>query len=1711
MFGIRFGLKESLSTMSDASATNPVSTGGGGTFFEQHVDALFLALLLVRAPLPILKDSEVEEVHLQAEHLGWKTDDVVVVAVRPDGVRRRLAVQVKRQFRISDKDETCRNAFGDFWSDFKGSEFDSATDRLALVTLRGTNALLDGLGSLLDCARASADSADFMRRLEVDKFLSKKAIGYATIIRQILDEAVEAPTDEHFWSFLCVLHIVSFDLCTSSAQNEAWIKALLAATATGGDAHVKADSSWRELLELVAAGMPTAASYLYADLPESLRNRHGPIDTRSTEVVRALSDHSSVTLDGIKTTIGARVEIARDASTTQVLEALNENQIVVISAPAGLGKSVVAKKCMQLLDRDFYCLAFRAEEFAVSHIDQTLQQSQVSANGSELLGILAGQGRKLVLVESVERLLEASVRDSFADLLNLAKRDRSLGLLITCRDYSLETVSASLLGQSGLAFAVTKVQPLVDEELEQTVSALPHLSNALHDQDLKALLRSPYLLDKAAGMDWSDAEGLPTNEREFRRRCWGEVIRRNAAAAGGLPDRRERVFEEVALRRARQLRPFVDIEDLDPGALNSLRSDGLIVTSPEATSLIAPSHDVLEDWANIHWLGQRWILHERSAGPLSADIGGYPAVRRAYRIWFTELLRNDVGAATDFVMAVFRDWSLPAYFRDDTLVCTLQSPSARAFLERHREALFDGGGESLVRVIHLMRVACKASPWWLRDGARVPSQMLVASGEAWPAVLELVLGGLGALLPGRIPVLLGLVEDFTNSIDWRDPEPKGFEEAAKIGFRLLGYLTGYHMDDMRKRTLKAIAKVPRGDEIAFVALINQAIADEDRDRIADEASEVLLSGIDGWTSCRYVPNEIIRLATSRTLLTEEVLDPDDWRRADSTMIEPYFGIRENTHFDAYPASSIRGVFLPLLRYHPLHGAGFIIDLLNHAGTWYGEHRWRHGRLEPAVQITIEVPGESPITQWANARLWGLYRGHQVGPYVLQSALMALEAWLLEICDLEGADVESWLLKILRESNNVMATSVVASFCNAHPEKAGRAGLALLSSRELIRLDRVRAVQERSHSAMSGIFPTFGINQIYENERKKSDAMVHRRYDLEALAVRLQLTEARENVFEIIDRHRRALPPVEEQSEEDRLWRLALHRMDVRGFRVLDETSAERPEPSDGNTSEIEETEERRIVLAPGEIEPDVQNLIDQHAPIAAQQERELLLLNWGNAAWQNRGASQRDNADWESFLTRARTRDAEPEPEEHLRGGPGLIAAVCARDHWDEMGLEDQAWCIEKLVREVERDCDTEDDIARHGRGAYHPDRHAAYVLPGLLSRGVSRAQSGRIIEAIAKALTHSVEEVALYAAEGIGTASNGEQRAFSEACIAAIAWRAQFISDRLAEERERPFAERVSPSHIIREAVPAVRAAIVAQDHDPRTELDRLNISDWPGTQAAGIILQILGHALGSALAIPFHLRIATSIAEDWDQELDNPSGRSQRHFNFSHQSLQRLAYFVLSIEQEQALQVCRPFIAAVATHPSEVKDFVRNLVVEADQRGEDDPFWPVWQAFADALAAAPWIDQLDSRYDSGKELVSAIFLANYWKEEVRDWHRLEGQGHRVDEFAAQFRGSAVVFDAYCQFLYDIGETSLPKAFVLLADSLTAGDATGMLSHQNSVFLLESLLRRHVYAEPYRLKSDRAVRAAVIYLLDQLVEAGSSAAYRMRDDFVTPLSGLVN
>jgi hypothetical protein len=111
-----------MDSLSQKRVSSPISTGGEGVFFEQHVAAYWLAQLLVRSIPPILTDRGVTEVHLQTEHLGFNTDDFLIVCAKAGAPAARLVGQVKRSFTISAADEECKKAIGDFWKDFKKAD-----------------------------------------------------------------------------------------------------------------------------------------------------------------------------------------------------------------------------------------------------------------------------------------------------------------------------------------------------------------------------------------------------------------------------------------------------------------------------------------------------------------------------------------------------------------------------------------------------------------------------------------------------------------------------------------------------------------------------------------------------------------------------------------------------------------------------------------------------------------------------------------------------------------------------------------------------------------------------------------------------------------------------------------------------------------------------------------------------------------------------------------------------------------------------------------------------------------------------------------------------------------------------------------------------------------------------------------------------------------------------------------------------------------------------------------------------------------------------------------------------------------------------------------------------------------------------------------------------------------------------------------------------
>ncbi len=1682
-----------MSKKKEPRTSSPAATGQAGAFFEQHVDAAWLSLLLVGGLPPILIDTQVCKVSFQTSHLGWKTDDVLILGKTGDNKTRKLIAQVKRTLTVSRTNEDCCKTFGALWSDFNSANFDQSTDRLCITVLRGTNTLLAHLAGLFDCALNSNSVEDFEHRFTKDGLLHAIAKKHVKEIRDILEADGTPIANDAFWKFLRCLSILSFDLNTSTRQTEASIKSLLAQTAGGPDQIGAAKATWESLLAIVSSAMPGAREFTRDDLPHELRERHSTIAGSDYVALRTLREHSETILRGITGTIGGKASLAREAIINNTKDLIEDTQILVLSGPAGYGKSNVAKAILEQVGQHVFTFAFRAEEFEESHIDKTLSSAGFKMSGEHLSRLLAAQGKKVLLVESLERLLESSVRESFADLLRLIQGDETWKLIITCRSYSIDVVVASFLEQMAVQYSVANIPELSNEELDEVQQSIPQLSLPLSNERLKKLLRNPYVLDKAARMKWGEGLPLPGTEREFRRKFWREIVRQEDVTEGGMPQKREQALTEVAVRRAKHLSLFARCDGLDPEVLGKLKQRDLLTFSQATDTMAAPSHDVLEDWALLNWIETRFAQHESEVKKLAADIGTYPALRRSYRMWLSEKSELEPEIADAHVQATIKEMGLPAHFRDDSVVSILRSISGNAFIERNVSELIADKSKLLKRVVHLLRVACKAAPVWLEGSEHVHSSLMVPLGPAWPPTLKMVHEHIEDFLPKDSLLVLGLIEDWSNIVSVPDLHPNGYEDAAAIAFRLLDVFDGYR-DDNRQRVFNIISKTPSGSPDAFLQLLDRGGDHDNEDRVASEFADYLVEGVQSAFVVKQYPDAITELTRNHLYLGTDHEDKRHHRYREE--IETYFGLQGHREF--YPPSAFRGPFHPLLQFHFKKGIEFIVELANHCTDYYAHPR-SHDPLEPAWEVEITLPDGTATKQWHNPRLWQLYRGTSVGPYVLMCALMALESRLLTLGKLGSEYLDSWLLYLIRKSDGSSLSAVVASVVTAYPEICQDAAKALLSCRDFVQLDEQMAVLPNGISHVQGMLPTLNSEaEIYEAERRSADALPHRKKHLGTAALQLQMGSCGTDIHKIIDRHRASLPPIEKQSEADQVWRLCLHRMDLRKYAARNATLEELGQVAESSDAP------KRVVLEPTAPEEDLKTMIDRERPRFESSNLLIGLLNWGYSSFGRDGKA--DSAKWRTYLEQAIAATKVPPDNDEgsslpWQDGPILIAAVCARDHWTDLSELEKSWVIEHLCSAILRDRDSHDDLVRVSRNSMSGDRSAAVAITSILAQERTGTYRERAVQAIADALTHACDEVALYAAAGIGEYLWVENSELALKCVRALATWAKEADQKIESERQQPFDERDSWEAVALKHGSQIRAKWTDTGSFTDANYETLDFDEPFASEALKRMLHIFGEASQEPEAHKFFKKVTEQICSWW--RADSRKQRVPHHL--LHACSERVAAFVLKLSEEDAVTLCQPFIELVDEKPREVSSFLQDLVSAEDRTHLGrKTFWRVWDEFAKQAIKASWLKHLDSEYFSGQEFLRVMFLGLHWKRGVKTWKPHEGFEDRIVSFFEALPPSSVAFEQMSIYLYYIGDMTLPTAYLSVANKIEK--APEKFSSKTLISFFEQSLLRHVYGNLQNLKAKPEIRQAVVRILDELVEKGSSAAFRMRDDFVTPV-----
>jgi hypothetical protein len=772
-------------------------------------------------------------------------------------------------------------------------------------------------------------------------------------------------------------------------------------------------------------------------------------------------------------------------------------------------------------------------------------------------------------------------------------------------------------------YASVIVPPLTEEELDQVQVEDSSLAIPLASSHLRKILSNPYVLDKARSIEWSAESALPASEREFRGLFWKEIIRVDHRSAAGMPAKRDATFIEIALRRGRALSVYASSTNLDAESLAGLISDSLVVRADDGWDLIAPAHDVLEDWAILRWLDRLYTDVSQDLTLFQAKLGAHPALRRSYRKWMGELLERQPSSGEAIFREALSAQNLSATFADDTLVALLQSAAAGSLANSHESELLSNDRQKLKRVIHLVRLACVTTPAWARGNVGAFS---VPKGAVWPALLGVVRRGWSDFDSESSLLVLGLVEDWARGVSLDEPYPPGADDAAVIAHALLESFDDYSHKDELKRTIQIIAKVPNAnaDRYEELLLIPRQKG-RDRSHVAEELQEMLFCGpsYESLPTARDLNSSLISGLRSHLVCTDDDLEEElEWPSSIDT--ELYFGLRRRVSHHYFPESAHRTPMISLLRQHPRAAIDFLVELFNHVADWYAHPRITNP-LEPAYAVTVKLPNGTTKAHWCNRRLWQLYRGTSVGPHVLQSYLMALERWLRELAKHQPELLDSILVELLSRTDCASIAGVVAGVAIAFPFQAGEALLSLLSSREYVALDRQRMVADLSppSQVLQGMMVNHDAeHQLFNSERAQADKWPSRKSDLEAAIRNLQLTHFVSRVQSRLDELRAALGPVATQDDDDRLWRLALHRMDLREYQVADE--AEVPDES---------RREGFVLMEAKDPDPDISELLARTTPQMQKQQQRMGLLMWAYKAFK-RELTDLESASWRERLAR---------------------------------------------------------------------------------------------------------------------------------------------------------------------------------------------------------------------------------------------------------------------------------------------------------------------------------------------------------------------------------------------------------------------------------------------------------------------------------------------
>lgn len=974
--------------------------------------------------------------------------------------------------------------------------------------------------------------------------------------------------------------------------------------------------------------------------------------------VSTFQKNNHTVLARVRDTIGT-VHLER-GNIDSIRQQASANVLTVFRGPSGTGKSALAKQIVSDVLDGSEVLMFTGEQFSKGTITQVFQALGIQLSVGEILENPVLKKQKIFWIDSTEKTLDSDENGALNELLSLSKSHPEIKIILTLRNYAYEQFLLQFAWVLPEQKKVIDV-PLLDQtELDIIKGKYPAATGLLENPKLADLLKTPFYLKFA--IDLLPVLGGMTelDEAKLRKVIWEYVIEKK-------DQKRSRAFEDLSVKRATELSLYTTIV-ADSSVITGLFQDSLIVVEDdELRERYAPAHDVLEDWALVRYIWR----NKKTAGSPSGffqDIGNGPAIRRAFRLWTSEALQSPDGPLNEFVQDVLTSTLIEPFWKDEILIAVLQSKYSEHFFAENEKLLLDGGASLVFKLIHLLRTACKETN---TDPKSDAFPLLV--GQGWESMVIFLYKHRKRFHLSDHGILSFLIEwqakMYTGGFHFPvESRTVGLYLLDILGRLKLSYRGSYNRSatdthvDMAIGLLLSLAKVIQKEITAF---LEEAENGRDRDHESpdyyqisfyEKVIDITVTGVSSIQLAMYLPDTLINIL-KRYVFLEEETGKNGNQPLERDEPEQDFGLVYHYGYIFYPASSYQTPLYWLLQNHLVKSLEFIVETINKTTAKYISSP--RSRYEKVVQIVLTLNDGTSARQWGSPLLWSMYRGHPATPSFLQSILMALEKYLIDICEkANGKLVHGIFDYFYKRSSSISTTAVLTSVALKYPSIVGDRILPLYTSRYIFSWEQDRYMTEISLDVIG----TGGANAMHEKERRESNALPHRKSDPRALATLMvdqQINDASlsPEIFKILDNYQQA--PMQ---SDDILWQKTLSEIDVRTWEV---------KQSESNL--------RQVILSP-KYNKAVSDFLQKDPKVLAGENIEIIFSGWVNDAYKENQENVYSLEKWREIYTYYSNQPI----IEPLFFKPVMFSVTGLRDFNGRLNEAEKKWCMEKIFNLAE-------------------------------------------------------------------------------------------------------------------------------------------------------------------------------------------------------------------------------------------------------------------------------------------------------------------------------------------------------------------------------------------------------------------------------------------